>query len=73
MVSGDSSPEKIEKLRKQGMVDYLTKPFDVPQFLQGVDDVLSGGGGKLRFAMEHRTFRATRRRFENLQRAGRRG
>lgn len=46
MVSGDSSPEKIEKLRKQGMVDYLTKRFDVPQFVQGVDDVLTGGGGK---------------------------
>lgn len=40
MISGDAVPERIEKLRAAGAVEYLTKPFAVPHFLEVVDETL---------------------------------
>lgn len=37
MISGDAHPAQIEQLRKDGAMDYLTKPFDIFRFLEIVD------------------------------------
>jgi PAS domain S-box-containing protein len=41
VVSADATARQIERLRAAGAYDYLTKPLDVPRFLQIVDDLLS--------------------------------
>ena len=34
MVSADATPGQIRRLRESGAADYLTKPLDIPRFLQ---------------------------------------
>jgi CheY-like chemotaxis protein len=41
-VSADATARQIERLRAAGASDYLTKPIDVPRFLQIVDKMLAG-------------------------------
>ena len=40
IISADATPSQIEKLKAGGAWDYLTKPIDVPHFLDVVDAVL---------------------------------
>jgi two-component system, sensor histidine kinase and response regulator len=40
VISADATARQIETLREAGAWDYLTKPIDVPQFLEIVDVVL---------------------------------
>ncbi len=42
-LSADATPRQIERLLAAGAQEYLTKPIDVPRFLQVVDDLLSLG------------------------------
>jgi len=37
MISADATPEQVERLRRSGANDYLTKPIDVRRFLALVD------------------------------------
>ena len=37
MISADATPEQVERLRRSGANDYLTKPIDVHRFLALVD------------------------------------
>ncbi len=39
VLSGDSSPAKIEELTAAGAMAYLTKPLDIVEFLEIVDDL----------------------------------
>lgn len=41
MVSADASPAQIARLLAQGARQYLTKPLDVKQFLQAIDNTIS--------------------------------
>jgi signal transduction histidine kinase len=43
MISADATPRQIERLRAEGARDYLTKPLDVKQFLEMLDDQLADG------------------------------
>jgi len=40
VVSADATPEQLRRLRAAGARAYLTKPLDIPRFLQVVDDAL---------------------------------
>ncbi len=40
VVSADATPSQIERLLLAGATDYLTKPFDIQQFLKLLDDRL---------------------------------
>jgi PAS domain S-box-containing protein len=40
VISADAMPRQIEKLRAAGANDYLTKPIDVPRFLDIVGELL---------------------------------
>ena len=42
VVSADATPRQIERLRAAGARDYLTKPIDVPRFLEILDELLRG-------------------------------
>jgi CheY-like chemotaxis protein len=37
IVSADAMPAQVNKLLEAGVKQYLTKPFDVPAFLQMID------------------------------------
>ena len=37
IVSADAMPAQVNKLLEAGVKQYLTKPFDVPAFLQIID------------------------------------
>ena len=37
VISADAMPQQLEKLLKAGVRNYLTKPLDIPSFLQEVD------------------------------------
>jgi signal transduction histidine kinase/CheY-like chemotaxis protein len=43
VVSADATARQIERLRAAGARDYLTKPINVPRFLEIVDEVLTNG------------------------------
>ena len=43
ILSADASPGQIQRLREAGAVAYLTKPLDVPQFLEVMDEHLQKG------------------------------
>jgi PAS domain S-box-containing protein len=38
VITADATPQQIEKLMTAGAKDYLTKPLDIPMFLQVVDE-----------------------------------
>jgi CheY-like chemotaxis protein len=38
VVSADATPSQIAQLRQAGADDYPTKPFDISQFLDVIDD-----------------------------------
>jgi hypothetical protein len=40
VISADATPRRIERLREGGALAYLTKPLDVDEFLETVDEVL---------------------------------
>jgi len=40
VVSADATPRQEARLREAGAQDYLTKPLDVPRFLEKVEEVL---------------------------------
>ena len=40
VVSADATPDQLRRLRAAGANAYLTKPLDVPRFLQIVGDAL---------------------------------
>jgi PAS domain S-box-containing protein len=40
-ISGDANPEQIRRLREQGAFEYFTKPFEVEEFLQAVQEALT--------------------------------
>lgn len=42
VISADASPHEIHRVLSVGARDYLTKPIDVRQFLQVLDEVLQG-------------------------------
>jgi PAS domain S-box-containing protein len=42
VLSADATPSHIERLREAGVVEYLTKPLDLPHFLRVLDDLLAG-------------------------------
>ena len=44
ILSGDATPEQIERLLALGARRYVTKPFNVQTFLDSVDDLLSPAG-----------------------------
>jgi CheY-like chemotaxis protein len=46
MISADATPEQIERLRRSGANDYLTKPIDVRRFLALVDATEPLGPGE---------------------------
>ncbi|HEX6370042.1 MAG TPA: PAS domain S-box protein [Longimicrobium sp.] len=41
VISADATTRRVERLRSAGAHDYLTKPFDVDQFLAAVDAALA--------------------------------
>jgi signal transduction histidine kinase/CheY-like chemotaxis protein len=43
VLSADATARQMERLRAAGAREYLTKPIDVPRFLEIVDDVLANG------------------------------
>jgi signal transduction histidine kinase/ActR/RegA family two-component response regulator len=40
IVSADATPGQVRKMRELGASDYLTKPLDIPRFLQVIDGIL---------------------------------
>ncbi len=40
VISADAMPQQLEKLRKAGARDYLTKPLDVTEFLKVIDEYI---------------------------------
>jgi signal transduction histidine kinase/CheY-like chemotaxis protein len=40
IVSADATPGQIRRMRERGAADYLTKPLDIPRFLQVLDGVI---------------------------------
>ncbi len=42
IVSADATPGQIRRLREIGADDYLTKPLDLPRFLEVIDMLLEG-------------------------------
>jgi CheY-like chemotaxis protein len=40
VVSAEATPRKIERFLGAGAVEYLTKPIDVPRFLEVVGRIL---------------------------------
>jgi CheY-like chemotaxis protein len=40
MVSADATQGQIRRLRESGAADYLTKPLDIPRFLQVLDGAI---------------------------------
>ncbi|MDX6381736.1 MAG: hypothetical protein QOI57_2760, partial [Rubrobacteraceae bacterium] len=40
VISADVTPGRVERLTQAGARDYLTKPLDVEQFLEAIDEVL---------------------------------
>ena len=44
VISADATTRRVERLRSAGVRDYLTKPFDVDQFLAAVDAALEAEG-----------------------------
>jgi signal transduction histidine kinase/ActR/RegA family two-component response regulator len=40
IVSADATPGQIRRMRERGAADYLTKPLDIPRFLQVLDGVV---------------------------------
>ncbi|MDZ7704917.1 MAG: PAS domain S-box protein [Trueperaceae bacterium] len=40
MISADATPNQIERLKAMGAYDYLTKPLDIPHFLNVLSDLL---------------------------------
>ena len=57
MLSADATPGQIERLRRTGADDYLTKPFEIDRFLAAIDDVshVAGDGGDARGRCTRRT------------------
>ncbi len=43
VLSADATPSQIERLLTAGAKNYLTKPFDIEQFLAVVDDYINAG------------------------------
>ncbi|MEX1263159.1 MAG: response regulator [Actinomycetota bacterium] len=43
IVSADASDGMARKLLAAGARDYITKPFDVPRFIQTVDEIFAAG------------------------------
>lgn len=41
ILSADATHGQIRKMLELGAVEYLTKPFDIPNFMQVVDDILA--------------------------------
>jgi CheY-like chemotaxis protein len=39
IVSADATPGQVRKMRELGASDYLTKPLDIPRFLQVIDGI----------------------------------
>jgi CheY-like chemotaxis protein len=37
VISADAMPRQLDSLREAGAEDYLTKPLDIPQFLEEID------------------------------------
>ncbi len=46
VLSADATPSQIERLLTAGAKNYLTKPFDIDQFLAVVDDYVHVGNSK---------------------------
>lgn len=44
VISADATPGQIERLKADGVLDYLTKPLDVRKLLALLDRVLPVGG-----------------------------
>jgi PAS domain S-box-containing protein len=42
VISADATPRRIQQLRAAGCTAYLTKPLDVDEFLQTVDEAVDG-------------------------------
>ena len=40
VVSAEAAPARIERLRGEGVRDYITMPYDVTRFLAVIDEVL---------------------------------
>jgi CheY-like chemotaxis protein len=43
VLSADATPSQIERLLTAGAKNYLTKPYDIDQFLTVVDEYLAVG------------------------------
>ena len=43
MLSGDVSPAQVERMRNHGAMDYITKPFQVPHFLEIIGGFIGAG------------------------------
>jgi len=43
-VSADAMPENVRRARAAGFMDFWTKPLDVSEFLQRLDELLGSGG-----------------------------
>ncbi|HEX4639237.1 MAG TPA: PAS domain S-box protein [Chthoniobacterales bacterium] len=43
VISADATPRQIQKLLKAGAKNYLTKPLNIPQFFETLDEVASNG------------------------------
>jgi CheY-like chemotaxis protein len=37
VISADAMPRQLESMRLSGAENYLTKPLDIPQFLDEID------------------------------------
>ena len=41
IISADATPTQVERLKRAGAAFYLTKPFNVPEFLNTLDELLA--------------------------------
>lgn len=42
VISADAMPRQMNKLLKAGVKNYLTKPLDIPAFIQTLEEIFSG-------------------------------
>jgi CheY-like chemotaxis protein len=40
IVSADATPGQVRRMRELGAAEYLTKPLDVPRFLDDIDGII---------------------------------
>ncbi|MEP6937230.1 MAG: response regulator, partial [Chthoniobacterales bacterium] len=50
LISGEASPEQIERLLKAGASEYVAKPLDIPRFFTVLDQILQPSPARVRIS-----------------------